>query len=602
MSTTPRLIPLLLLLLVLGCEPASPVPAANASPPGQPKNVLLITLDTTRADHLGCYGYPHALTRTIDALAARGVLFEQARTPVPLTLPAHTTIMTGLLPCEHGVRDNGLFKVPAELGTLASVLHGHGFATGAFVGSFVLDRSFGLDRGFDCYSDVKQTLLTHVGPFDERPATAVTRDAIAWLDTVTDARAFFAWVHYFDAHAPYRSPLSPPGMHPYDAEIAFVDEQLAVLLGALAQRHRLDDTLVVVTADHGESLGEHGEETHGHFVYDATMHVPLVFAHASLARGLRVASAVGLQDIAPTLLDLLGIAAEPPPGGRSLKAALHGADIDSGDQYLECYASYYAHGWSPLQGVVVGSRKFIEVPRPELYDLRADPLERDDRAGSEPGLLQRARARLNELTRAHGLRSGAAVPSNMDAASKELLTALGYVGGKARQLPTDISALADPKDCVTVMRQYDEASQLMRDGKLEAGRKLMLHLVELQPNNVTFVSRYGMLLGQMGKLDEAIVHLQRALAIGPVDASTWFSLGQVHQQRGDRGEAEQCFRQALTIDRKHLGARLRLAEALEQSGQREQALEHYRTLLELWDGDAATRGQIERRVAALAKP
>ncbi|MFO0981265.1 MAG: sulfatase-like hydrolase/transferase [Planctomycetota bacterium] len=588
-----------LVLLLVACRPsATPQVETRAGP----RNVLLFTLDTTRADHLGCYGNQKAATRSIDALAARGVLFEHARTPVPLTLPAHTTIMTGLLPCQHGVRDNGLFHVPAQLPTLASVLKDQGFATGAFVGSFVLDRSFGLDHGFDVYSDVKQKSLTHLGFFDERPATAVTRDLVQWLSSQDGRRPFFAWVHYFDAHAPYRSPLSPPGMHPYDAEIAFVDEQVAVVLAALEQRRLIEDTLVIVTADHGESLGEHGEETHGHFVYEATMHVPLVFAHPSLGAGRRVASAVGLQDLAATVVDVLGVDLAQPLGGRSLKAALHGGEIASGDQYLECFAPYYAYGWSPLQGLVSGALKLVRAPRSELYDLRADPLEQHDLAPEQQAALARAGEGLDQLLARHRLRAEASAPDAMDSHTAERLAALGYVGRTARALPKDLSSLPDPKDQNAIVQQYDQAAQLMRDGKLEACRQIMARLVEREPENATFHSHYGMLLGQMGKLDEAIPELQRAIDLGQLHAGTWFSLGQIHQQQGHRDEAERCFRHSLAIDPKHLGAQLKLAESLDQAGQQEEALARYRTVLEQWDGDDATRSRIERRIAQIAKP
>jgi arylsulfatase A-like enzyme len=202
-------------------------------------------------------------------------MFDQARTCAPLTLPSHTTIMTGLLPCQHGVRDNGLFRVGAQAPTLVRTLSAGGYATGAFVGAFVLDSSFGLAAGFDTYRDVKSKSVIGNGFYDERPATAVTADALSWLEQRPQDRPFFAWIHYFDAHAPYQSPISRPGLSPYDAEIAFVSEQMQVVLDRLGPA--LDDTLVVVTADHGEGLGEHGEDTHGYFIYESTMHVPLIF-------------------------------------------------------------------------------------------------------------------------------------------------------------------------------------------------------------------------------------------------------------------------------------------------------------------------------------
>src|SRR5262245_47794755 len=301
------------LSLLLGCLAALPPQGADGASE-RPKNVLLFTLDTTRADHLGCYGHGAARTAAIDALAKRGVLFEQARTPVPMTLPAHTTIMTGFLPCEHLVRDNGRFRLWKEAPTLAHTLKVQGFDTAAFVGAYVLDASYGLDNGFDVYQGVKSKSIAST--FEERPATAVTRDVLAWLDGRESNRPFFAWVHYFDPHAPYRSPLEQDGLPPYDAEIAFVSEHIQVVLDHLGMK--LAETLVVVTADHGEGLGEHGEDSHGFFLYASTMRVPLIFTHPSLAGGRRVAASVGLQDIARTICEVLGQAPDPALGGRSL--------------------------------------------------------------------------------------------------------------------------------------------------------------------------------------------------------------------------------------------------------------------------------------------
>jgi len=570
--------------------------APRAAPP---RNLLLFTLDTTRADHLGCYGYTKGKTETIDALAGRGVVFENARTPVPLTLPAHATILTGLLPCEHGARDNGIYRVSDGTETLATVLRARGFATGAFVGSFVLDSSFGLARGFDEYSQVKQSSLADRGFFDERTGMSVTNDAVNWLESVPSDRPFFAWVHYYDAHSPYAPPGGvPAGMHPYDAEIAFVDDQVQGVLDALARAKRLDDTLVVVTADHGEGLGEHGEDSHGFFLYDATMRVPLLFVHPSLV-ARRVAVGVGLQDIARTALAALGVDAPSGMHGRSLLDALRGGTIGDEPQYLETLSPYLSCGWSPLVGVVQERLKFIRAPRREVYDLAHDPGELHNVESADAGRSTSLSALVDRLLQQHPLATDAATSLSPGAEDREKLARLGYVGMQARASASPAANLPDPKDKLESLHRRLQAIELLRKGQPENALPILKALLDEEPDNQAYLNNYGVALSQLGRTAEAVRYLELAAEKGDLTASNRASLGDMYLRLGNPEAAEKQFRHALALQPKHLFALMKLGELLEKQQRNAEARQCYEQLLSLWDGDAATRDSVARRLELL---
>ena len=347
--------------------------------PEPPLNLLLVTLDTTRADALGAYG-GKAVTPSLNYMAAEGVVFEQASTVAPLTLPAHSSLFTGLFPPRHGVHGNGQNALGAGSLTLAEQLKTRGFRTGAFVSSFVLDHQWGLDQGFDVYHDPR------LGPGQRldreslrRSADSVVNDALDWMQQLDGSR-FFAWLHFYDAHAPARPPaeFAPIGADDdYFAAIGFVDFQLSRILTFLAEHQLLDRTIVVVIGDHGESLGEHGEPTHGLFVYEAVVHVPFIIrAPFANMQGRRVSEPVRIVDVMPTVLDLLGQSAAPAIDGQTLVPLMTGASRASRlDVYSESRYGLDRFGWSPLSALRVGRFKLILAPRPELYDLEADPKE-----------------------------------------------------------------------------------------------------------------------------------------------------------------------------------------------------------------------------------
>ncbi len=366
------------LLGVLGCP-------GRSAPPSRP-NLVLVTLDTVRADHLGCYGDSQAITPALDGLAAEGLRFTSASSTVPLTLPSHTTILSGLLPPHHGLRNNGAGLLAPGTPTLATLLAAAGYRTAAFLGAFVLDHRFGLAGGFEVYDDeIPRDPKAGTILEAERPGRDVMDRALAWLRTPGkgDARPFFLWVHLYDAHAPYQPPAQWAAKHPgrpYDGEISEVDEQVGRLLAELKSRGLDGRTVVAVAADHGEGLGEHGELTHGLLLYEPTLHVPLLLRAPWGLQPRVVAAPVSLVDLAPTLAGLVG---HPFPAGRDgrdlSRALLAGEEPAAGNVYAETrYPATF--GWSPLAALRRRDRKYIASPRPELYDLARDPGEADEPA------------------------------------------------------------------------------------------------------------------------------------------------------------------------------------------------------------------------------
>ena len=414
-----------------------------------PMGLLIITLDTTRADRLSPYGFMNVTLPHLERLAREGVVFDQATSVAPLTLPAHTTLFTGLLPPHHGVRDNGDASLEDSATTLAEILAARGFRTAGFVGSVVLDPERGLKQGFEVYKGVgaagRGTVETR-----QRRADVVMNDAIGWLDTVGESR-FFLWTHLYDAHRPYDPPepyRTTYGHNLYVGEIAFADAQIGRLLEALEQRQLLDRTIVMVTADHGESLGEHGERDHGIFVYEGVLRVPLVIRAPGLGAG-RVNDVVRLTDLMPTALDLLGVPA-PPADGTSLVDLMRGRRHDLN---LEAYSeSLYPErlGWSRLHALRSGRFKLIDAPRPELYDLEDDPFEERNIYDGRPTVAKPMAARLASM--AATLTAPGASDQRIEATPelRAQLGALGYVSAAVTSKPAD-RPRPDPKDC---MRRY----------------------------------------------------------------------------------------------------------------------------------------------------
>jgi choline-sulfatase len=482
--------------------------------PRRPLNVLLITVDTFRADRVG------SNTPALAGLAREGIRFEAADSPVPLTMPAHASLMSGLLPLHHGLRNNGLGVFPTSRQTLATAF-GSSYRTGAFVGSFILDHRFGLDRGFERYDDeIVRNVTDSSGTFDaERRGGEVVDRALAWLRQ-NDARPFFAWVHLYDAHAPYAPP--PPYPQTYDGEVAYVDAQVARLLAAVDRAN----TIIVVVGDHGEALGEHGELTHGLLLYEPTLHVPMIIAAPSLAPRV-ITTPVSTVDLAPTIASLAGVAFAAVDG-RDLAADLrNGREPKSTPMYAETqYPATF--GWSELASMRLASTKLIAAPSPELYDLQHDP-------GETVNVLTNQRRAYRDLTtRLDQLRATAVAssPSTVDAETRAKLASLGYVA------PTQSSggAKRDPKTVAPLFRAFEEATAMLNAGRARDAAASLEQLVRDDPANYVFRETLARALRQSGDVARAIALYRQAVALAPNDADAWYNLAVALQESGNARE------------------------------------------------------------------
>jgi arylsulfatase A-like enzyme len=543
------------------------------SPTGRP-SFLLITLDTVRADRLGSYGASPSPTPTLDSLAQRGVLFESAIATNPETLPSHASILTGLYPSAHGVRSNGRFAL-SEQGTLVSeVLARNGWRTGAFVASVVLERRYGLAQGFGVY-----TTPGDASPdSEERPADEVVDDAITWLRGIGPDERYFAWVHLFDAHHPYEPPEPWRSRieDAYSGEIAFADSQVKRLLRSLSVRGLDRNLITIVTADHGESLGEHGEGTHAYFIYQSTMHVPLLVSGAGIEEygGTRVAEAVSVAQVAPTILSLAGIAAKELPA--AVLAPLLGPDgspqTAEAEQaiYLESLYPYYAFGLGGFRGIVQRGEKLVRGQRRELYSLARDPAERVDRAEEEPTRADRLEALLSEIVAEHAPLEWATAVHLSDR-ERAALETLGYVLPSGREGDPFDPTLADPiagfphlQEALMAQTRLREAALLLRgdprnsaaqdrerrhqgERELESLRDLLIEALESNPRNSTarfLLARCEVLLGNF---DAAIPTLESRIAALPWDQAAHYHLALAYAGVGRGREAAERMERAVEI-------------------------------------------------------
>ena len=577
-------------------------PSAQAAP----HNLLLVTLDTVRADHLGCYGYHHADTPNLDVIASEGVRFLAAESPVPLTLPAHASILSGLLPVHHGLHQNGYGHLPDAVETLATRLAVGGYRTGAFIGAFVLDRRFGLTRGFDRYDDdVRRDPNGPPALEAERPGREVVDRALAWL-AEKDDRPFFAWVHLYDAHAPYNPPepfRTRFADRPYDGGIAEDDAEVGRLLTELARRGWAATTVVAVVGDHGESLGEHGEMTHGLLIYEATLHVPLlVRVPGLLPAGTMVETPVSLVDLAPTLAALVGRPLAPAGGhpldGRDLSASLRShREPEPESLFAESrYATMF--GWSALATLRRGDLKYIAAPRPELYDLRLDPGETHnlaDRTGSRAAELASA---LDAIT--HEATSAGAAPTP-DAETRAKLSSLGYLAG-AGLASAPPRAAKDPKDMVGLFRDFEEAHRAMVEGRVAEARRTYERLVAADPANAVFVGQDAEACRRAGDLTRAVELYRRAVELAPADREAHYNLAMTLQDAGRRGEALTALEAAIALDPAHPEAHNALGIAFSLRGELEEAREQFEQAAKLDTHNAAVSNNLGNVLRDLKRP
>jgi choline-sulfatase len=621
--------------MTIGCARAPQPPHTRA------RNVVLITIDTLRADRLGAYGYARAQTPVLDALAHGGATFERAFAAAPVTLPSHATLLSGRYPPGHGSRDNGM-RVSADAPTLATALKARGAQTAAFVAAFPLDHQFGLNRGFDVYGD-RIPRAADGRLENERPASQVVDDAIAWLRQIGAASpappapsnppasppgppalpAFFLWVHLFEPHAPYGNPSSGrPVADRYDEEVATVDREVGRLLAALGPVKA--ETIVVAAGDHGEAFGEHGEYAHSIFVYDTTLRVPLIVSGPGVRAGLRIAGAVTLADVPPTVMRLVG-GTMPDVDGVDLSAALGSGAVPSRELYAESFAPLVEFGWAPLRSVRSGKWKFIAAPKPELFDLDNDPAEATNLAASQPSVVRDLDARV-------GRYSGVEMPSAAAVAAEaaDRLRALGYSAGSTRH-PQSGLGRPDPKDRRELAARIAQVTSgeltgtalvsalegIVREDPANGQAQLRLAYARLQAGDCAkaepaFHAAAGAglpsadvyiglatCLGRRRDLAGAERALNEARRLEPDNPTVTANLGLLHAEKGDLPAAIQALKAALDIDPNLHEARFNLAIAYAKAGRSREAATSARELLARLPPNAPQRAEVERLLRAI---
>lgn len=507
-------------------------------------NVILVTLDTTRADRLGCYGFSRIETPALDGLAARGVKFENCIAQTPLTLPSHSSIFTGTQPFFHGVRDNGGFILPEELTTLAEVFKGSGYATAAFIGAYVLDSKWGLNQGFDYYYDrfdLSKFEKISLGTV-QRPANEVMDEALRWLGENKGSK-FFTWIHLYDPHTPYEPP--PPfaekySKNPYLGEIAFVDSQLARLGRFLEENDLAERSFLVIAGDHGESLGEHREVTHGFFIYQEALHVPLIFVTPiPRFKGLSAPAVVSLVDVMPTVLEIAGLPVPPQVQGESLLPFFFrpGDDPDR-YAYSETYYPRFHYGWSELRGFQNKRYKLIIAPQKELYELAADADETKDLASVETGVLARLDAAAAKFIGTHSQNAPELDFRKIDPETREKLAALGYIGSFTDSKKLEGKTLANPKEKIVVFNELSRAREMGMDGQVDEAIAVIQRIITIDPEISDAYFSIGNILFKARKFKEAIPYFEQALERKPDDTFCVMNIANSYLNMGRPADGE----------------------------------------------------------------
>ncbi len=548
-------------------------------------NVLLVTFDTLRWDHVGYATGRQDLTPNLDTLAREGTWFSGCRTSQPNTLPAHTTIMTGLEPYHHGVRNNGTYIVPERVTTLAEALRQRGYATHAVISAFVLDSQFGLDQGFDGYDDdlsggPKQKMFM----FKEIKAAQTADKAIKWLEAERPKeKPFFLWLHFFDPHADYEPPADVaakfPG-DPYSGEVHYADRELGRVLAALKQGGDFERTLIVFTSDHGDGLGEHGENTHGIFIYEATTRVPLLLRGPGVPPGRQVDALVRSVDIAPTVLDLVGGGGLPEADGASLEEVWRGKARPR-VAYLESLMPRLNFGWAELRGLCDGQRKAIEAPRPEFFDLSQDPGERHNliRPGEPvPEAALPLLAELRRRTAEDPFTRGEQREAPMDAETREKLRSLGYVWGAPA---ADDRPRPDPKDRIRYWEDFQQAQSMIRRNEFEPALAAIRKLLEVDADNVVALGSLANVLVRTRQREEALQVFRRMMALDPRRETAYLGAARLLREAGKPAEAEPLLRRVLEMQPENPEVYTALGDHFLEQGQLGEAEAWFRKALEV---------------------
>lgn len=502
----------------------------------KPRNLLLLTLDTTRPDHLGCYGYRDATSPNLDRLAARGMRFTQAIATVPLTRPSHATMLTGLLPHHHGIWSNGPYRLDPAQPTLAEKLQG--YRKGAVISSFVLNSSFGFNRGFDSFDERLQEIL---GEDPERPAEDALSAANNWIQH-QDQHPFFLWVHFYDPHYPYAPPepyLSRFSKQPYDGEIAYMDHAIGQLLDLLQQKGVLKDTLVVAVGDHGEGLGEHGEETHGYFLYDSTIRVPMILAGPGIPPGTVSDRTVSLIDLAPTLLEALGT----KPGdtdGKSFWSTIPQQNFAPEIALIENRTIHYQFGWASIAGIRTDGWKWLSSPIPELYDLKSDPSETHNLAAERKAKTDE----MSKLWQKLQPSEEANKTAELTPEEEEKLASLGYISSGPGSGPSEHMSGPDAKQFAGLTVLIEDVIRKRQKKEIEQTETDLQKILGADASNRFALRAKGELLLHQQKYPEALDVLKRLVDSSENHPETLAFLAMAYEKTGDSAHAAEYYRKA----------------------------------------------------------
>jgi arylsulfatase A-like enzyme/predicted Zn-dependent protease len=510
---------------------------------GKEFNFILVTVDTLRADRIGCYGFQWIDTPFIDLFASQGIKFTRCISQTPLTLPSHTSLLTGALPLFHGVRDNGGFIVPPEIKTMAEVFKENGYETAAFVGAYVLDSKWGLNQGFDYYFDqfdLSRFEKISLGTV-QRPGNEVMDEALAWLEKKKQKK-FFAWIHLYDPHTPYEPP--PPFdkkyRHPYLGEIAFTDSQLGRLWEFLKTNDLIHNSFLIFASDHGESLGQHRESTHGFFVYQEAVHVPLIFVTPfENLQGISSSQVVSLVDVMPTVLEMAGFSIPAQVQGASLLPLF----FEPGKKrhrfaYSETFYPRFHYGWSELQTLQNDRYKLIIAPELELYDLTQDPNEQRNLASSEKKILAELHAEASKYIKKFSQDAYELNYKKIDEETRQRLAALGYIGSFIASAKLKGKKLANPKEKIVVFNELCKARELGLSGKAEEAIRIIKEIISSDPEVTDAYFSLGNIYYKQGNFKEAISCFEKALERKPDDTFVVLNIALCYQRMREFDEAE----------------------------------------------------------------
>ena len=575
----------IIILLVLATAGSFAVWFLNKSDisPGNIRNVLLISIDTCRADRLSCYGYKAETTPNIDALAEQGILFENVISPVPITLPAHSSMLTGTIPPYHGVHDNGGYLLDKPNITLAEILKDAGFITAAAVSAFVLDSQFGIDQGFDTYLDRFDAPLEGQ-PFDQRRAGETTRVALDWLEENKDEKFFF-FLHYFDPHAKYEPPepfASTFGANSYEGEIAYTDHYIGQVVGKLKELGLYDSTLIIITADHGELLGEHGERTHAYFIYQGAIKVPLIFKVPGQNTPQKIKPIAGLIDIVPTVCSLLGIETPKSVQGIDLSPSFNGQASQAPDRYLYCESLWATrYGANPLLGIANDRFKYIQTTRPELYDLIEDPAEFENLVEELPQQTRIMKDRLEQILLQSVRKDSQDSKIQVDAQAIERLESLGYAGGTVDEDFRFDQTKDDPKDLLKYHALRIQIVNYSASKEYDKVKMYAKRMIQQRPDCYIGYEQLGFLALREKDYAKAIDYFQKVIDIEPNHANAYNARGLAYLDKADYDRAARDFSKAIELNPMVAETHMNMGRALLRQNKTTEAIKYYRQALQL---------------------